>query len=82
MRCKLRFASFAYRYPILVLSLICIQLFVTPWMAAHQASLSFTLSGSLLRLMSVELMMPTNHLILSFPSPHALNLSQHQGLFQ
>ena len=33
-------------------------------MAAHQASLSFTVSGSLLKLMSIELMMPTNHLIL------------------
>ena len=64
MRCKLRFASFAYRYPILVQSLIRIWLFVTPWMAAHQASLSFTVSGSLLKLMSIELMMPTNHLIL------------------
>ena len=64
MRCKLRFTSFAYRYPILVQSLIHIWLFVTPWIAIHQASLSFTVSGSLLKLMSIELMMPTNHLIL------------------
>ena len=39
----------------------------TPWMAAHQASLSFTISWSLLRLMSFESVMPSNHLILCFP---------------
>ena len=38
--------------------------FVTPWTAARQASLSFTISWSLLRLMSVESVMPSNHLIL------------------
>ena len=38
--------------------------FVTPWTAAHQASLSFTITWSLLRLMSIESMMPSNHLIL------------------
>ena len=37
---------------------------VTPWTAAHQASLPSTISWSLLRLMSIELMMPSNHLIL------------------
>ena len=36
----------------------------TPWTAAHQASLSFTISQSLLKLMSIELVMPSNHLIL------------------
>ena len=41
-----------------------IQLFATPWTAAHQASLSFTTSRSLFKLMSIELMMPSNHLIL------------------
>ena len=45
----------------------CIQLFVTPWSAAHQASLSFTNSQSLLRLMSIESLMPSNHLILCCP---------------
>ena len=44
-----------------------VQPFVTPWTAAHQASLSFTLSRSLLTLMSVESMMPSNHLILCCP---------------
>ena len=41
-----------------------VQLFVTPWTAAHQASLSITNSRSLLKLMSIELVMPSNHLIL------------------
>ena len=39
------------------------QLFVTPWTATHQASLSFTVSQSLLKLMSIESVMPSNHLI-------------------
>ena len=45
-----------------------------------QASESFTISQSLLKLMSIELMMPSNYLILCHPP--ALNLSQHQGLFK
>ena len=118
-------------FVVVVQSLSGIRLFVTPWTEAHQASLSFTFSHSLLRLMSIELVMPSNHLILcqksrilglylvtkscrtlwlpslslcpgvcsnswalsqwchptishplSPPSPPALNLSQHQGLFQ
>ena len=40
------------------------RLFATPWTAAHQASLSITNSQSLLKLMSIELVMPSNHLIL------------------
>ena len=43
------------------------QLFVTPWMAARQASLSITNSWSLLKLMSFESVMPSNHLILCHP---------------
>ena len=42
----------------------CVQLFATPWTAAPQASLSFTNSQSLLKLMSIESVMPSNHLIL------------------
>ena len=45
----------------------CVRLFVTPWTAAHQVSLSITSSQSLLKLMSIELVMPSNHLILSRP---------------
>ena len=41
-----------------------VWLFATPWTAAHQASLSFTISLSLLKLMSAESMMPSNHLVL------------------
>ena len=44
-----------------------VRLFVTPWTAAHQAPLSITNSRSLLKLMSVELVMPSNHLILYHP---------------
>ena len=45
-------------------SLSRVQLFATPWTATRQASLSLTISWSLLRLMSIELVMPSNHLIL------------------
>ena len=44
-----------------------VQLFVTPWTAAHQASLSITNSRSSLKFMSIELVMPSNHLILCHP---------------
>ena len=47
-----------------VQSLSCVLLFATPWMAAHQVSLFFTISQSLLKLMSIESMIPCNHLIL------------------
>ena len=50
-----------------VQSLSRVQLFATPWTAAHQASLSITNSGSLLKLMSIELVMPSNHLIFCHP---------------
>ena len=50
-----------------VQSLSRVRLFVTPWTAACQASLSVTNSWSLLKLMSIELVMPSNHLILFCP---------------
>ena len=50
-----------------VQSLSCVQLFVTPWTAACQASLSITNSRSSLKLMSIESVMPSNHLILCCP---------------
>ena len=61
-----------------------IQLFVTLWIAAHQASLSITNSQSLLKLMSIPQapvgdVIQLSHL-LSSPSPPAFSLSQHQGL--
>ena len=48
-------------------SLSHVRLFATSWTAARQASLSFTISWGLLRLMSIELVMPSNHLILCRP---------------
>ena len=50
-----------------VQSLSCVRLFATPWTAACQASLSITNSWSLLRLMSIESVMPSNHLIFCRP---------------
>ena len=67
---------------LVVQSLSCVQLFATPWTAARQASLSFTNSQSLLKPKSIELVMPSNCLILCCPLfPPALNLCQHQGVF-
>ena len=50
-----------------VVGLNHVQLFATLWTAAHQVSLSFTVSQSLLKLMSIELVMPSTHLILCHP---------------
>ena len=65
-----------------VQSLSHVQLFVTPWTAAPQASLSITNSWSLLKFMSIESVMPSNrHNVLS-PFLPSFNLSQQQGLFK
>ena len=58
-----------------------VQLFVTPWTAAHQASLFFTISLSLLKFISIESMMPFNHLILCCPIFSCPESFQQQGLF-
>ena len=50
-----------------VQSLSCVLLFATPWTAAHEASLSSTNSWSLLKLVSIKSLMPSNHLILCHP---------------
>ena len=50
-----------------VVQLSRVRLFATPWIAAHQASLSITISQSSLRLTSIESVMPTSHLILCCP---------------
>ena len=66
-----------------VQSLSHLWLFATPWTTACQASLSFTNSQSLLKLISIESVMPSNHLILYRPFLLLpFNLSQHQGLFK
>ena len=73
-----------YSFVIVAQLLSHIRLFATPWAAACQAPLSYTISRSLLRFMSIELVMLSNHLShpLLPPSPFAFNLSHHQGLFQ
>ena len=79
--CKACWTRLTY---VVVQSLGLVQLFATPWTAAHLASLSFTLSQSLLRLMSIQLVrdaIQSSHPLLS-PSPPALNLFQHQDLFK
>ena len=64
-----------------VQSLSCVRLFATPWTAARQVSLSFTISWSLLKLMSIESVMPSNHRPLLFlpsifPSIRVFPMSQ------
>ena len=54
---------------VVVQSLSCVRLFVTPWTAAHQAPLSFTISRGLFKLMSIESVVLSNHLILCCPLP-------------
>ena len=61
--------------------LSCVQLFATLWATARQASLSITNLRSLLKLMSIESVMPSSHLILCCPFS-CLQFSQHQGLFK
>ena len=61
--------------------LSCAQLFVTPWTASPPASLSITNSWSLLKLMSITLLMPSNHLILCHPLLLPPSKTQNQGLF-
>ena len=52
---------------VVVQSLSCVWLFATPWTIAGQASLFFTITRSLLKLMSIKLVMPSNHIILCRP---------------
>ena len=54
-------------FAVVVQSLSCVQLFATPWTAACQASLSFTICWNLLKLMFIESAMPSNHLVLYHP---------------
>ena len=56
-------ALIIYHVVVVVVQLLShVQLFVTPWTAAHQAFLSITISQSLLKLTSIELVMPSHHL--------------------
>ena len=65
-----------------VQSLSRVRLFVTPWTAARQASLSITNSQSLLKLMSIESVMPSNHLILCRPLLLPPSIFPASGSFQ
>ena len=56
-----------YSIAVVVQSLNHVPLFTTPWTAAYQAFLSFTISQSLLKIKSIESIMPSNHLILCHP---------------
>ena len=58
-----------------------VRLFATPWTAANQASLSFNISWSLLRLMSSESVMPSNYLILFLPFSSCLQSFPASGSF-
>ena len=62
--------------------LIRVQLFATSWTAACQASLSFTISWSLLKLMSIELVTPSSHLILCCPLFILPSIFPASGSFQ
>ena len=64
-----------------VQSLSCVQLFVTPWTAACQASLSFTISWSLLKLTSIETVMPSNYFVLCRPLLLLLSVFPRSGSF-
>ena len=68
-----------YNFVLQLLSLV--QLFATPWAAAHQAPLSFTISRSLLKLMSIKPMMPSNNLILCHPFSFCLQSFSTSGSF-
>ena len=65
--CASRVENHCGRHSAVVESLNHVQLFLAPWAAAHQASLSFTTSQSLLKLMTIESVMPSNHLVLCRP---------------
>ena len=59
----------------------CVQLFVTTWTAARQAPLSFTMAQRLLRFMSTEMVMLSNHLILCYPFSFFLQSFPASGSF-
>ena len=59
----------------------CVRLFMTPWTPAHQASLSLTISWGLPKFMSIELVLPSNHLILSDPLLLSLIFSSIRAFF-
>ena len=71
----------AHCWCVVVHSLSRVRLFANPWTAARQAYLFFTISRSLLKLMSIELVMPSNHLILCLPFSSCLKSFPASGSF-
>ena len=72
---------FYIKYFVVFQLLSYVQLVVTPWTAASQAPLSFTITWSLLKLMSMELVMPSNHLILCCLSSSCFQSFRVSGSF-
>ena len=66
---------------VVVQSLTCVRLLATPWTAARQASLSFTIFQSLLKFMSIESVMPSNHLSSAIPLSSCLQSFPASGSF-
>ena len=64
---EIRTHAFKDLIAVVIQSLSHVRFFATPWTAARQASLSFTISWSLLKLLSIESVMPSNHLIFCHP---------------
>ena len=66
---------------VVVQSLNCVQLFATPWTVACQAPLTSTVSQSLLKLMTIESVMPFNYLILCCPLLHLSSIFSSIRIF-
>ena len=81
MGAGLSFEAAWVHFFVVVQSLSRVRLFANPWTAACQASLSFTISWSLLRFMSIELVMPSNHLLLCHPFSSCLQSFSASGSF-
>ena len=74
--------SYDEHFVVVIQSFSYVQLLATPWTSACQASLSFTISWSLLKLVSIESVMPSNHLILCHPFSSCLQSFPASGSFQ
>ena len=82
LRCSALFTvQLSHPYSLFIQSLSCVQLFATPRTAAPQASLSITNSWSLLKLMSFESVMPSNHLILGHSLLHLPSVLPSSRIF-
>ena len=81
-RRKSPWISYMKKPPMVVVhSLSHVQLFPTPWTAAHKVSLSFTVTQSWLKLMLIELTRPSNHLILCHPFHFLLSVFPRIRIF-